>query len=162
MKSTDINWLFGCLSINFSNFSQGKGRRSHRICPWKKPSFHKISNGSGPDLGKNSGMMMWSSHWHPIRLKNTLGKKQCLKKHLLLNLVFCLLAFHLSLQSFEVNFINILQPSLILLIILHASSPSCEVVEVRFKVSTRTSVEEPEIQSSVSADWLKKWKGVGW
>ena len=41
----------------------GKWRRSHRICPWKKPSFHKISNGSGPDLGKEwkRRVMMWSS-----------------------------------------------------------------------------------------------------
>ena len=31
--------------------AQTKCRRSQRICPWKKPSFHRISMGSGPDLG---------------------------------------------------------------------------------------------------------------
>ena len=43
---------------------RGKWRRSHRICPWKKPSFHKISNGSGPDLGKNGSGEPWCDHHH--------------------------------------------------------------------------------------------------
>lgn len=60
----------------------GKGRRSHRICPWKKPSFHKISNGSGPDLGKEwkRRIMMWSSPQSIPQKMILWGKKVTLVK----------------------------------------------------------------------------------